>query len=82
MCGRLGGLLQTYFYHNKSIVTYRPIARQRRGKHIPGKAKAPDNEKSIVRQGRGKHISSALSAQNFIKKYSAVRTAVESEGSS
>jgi hypothetical protein len=40
------------------IVTYRPIARQRLGKHIPVGANARYNRASVAGQRRGKHASS------------------------
>jgi hypothetical protein len=38
-----------------NIVTYRPIARQRLGKHIPSGTNARKNKKSIDRQRISKH---------------------------
>jgi hypothetical protein len=47
--------------HNmKTVVTYRPIARQRLGKHIPAQAYAHDNRTYIARQRRGIHVSSTI----------------------
>jgi hypothetical protein len=37
------------------IVTYRPIARQRLGKHIPAGANTRNNRTSIARQRISKH---------------------------
>jgi hypothetical protein len=38
-----------------NIVTYRPIARQQLGKHIPAGANERNNRKSIARQRISKH---------------------------
>jgi hypothetical protein len=43
-----------------NIVTYRPIARQRLGKHIPAEAYARNNKTSIIRQRISKHASSTI----------------------
>jgi hypothetical protein len=40
-----------------NIVTYRPIARQRLGKHIPAGANARNNRMPIARQRINKHAS-------------------------
>jgi hypothetical protein len=39
----------------KSIVTYRPIARQRLGKHIPAEANVRNNRTSSARKRISKH---------------------------
>jgi hypothetical protein len=41
----------------KDIVTYRPIARQRLGKHIPAGANARNNITSIAGQRISKHAT-------------------------
>jgi hypothetical protein len=38
------------------IVTYRPIARQRLGKHTPAEANARNNMTFIARQQLSKHV--------------------------
>jgi hypothetical protein len=62
-------------FSNKCIVTYRPIARQRLGKHIPAGANARNNMASIAIQRISKHASltieplfSAWSVQNGYKE--------------
>jgi hypothetical protein len=40
-----------------NTVTYRPIARQRLGKHIPAGAKAPNNRTPIATHRNSKHAS-------------------------
>jgi hypothetical protein len=57
------------------IVTYRPIASQRLGKHIPAEANAANNRMSTVRQKISKHASltiedmfSALSVESGYKE--------------
>jgi hypothetical protein len=45
-----------------NIVTYRPIARQRIGKHIPAGANKPNNRTSIPRQRTSKHASLTIVA--------------------
>jgi hypothetical protein len=47
------------------IVTYRSIARQRFGKHIPAGTKTSNNKTSIARQRRCKHASSTIEAVFF-----------------
>jgi hypothetical protein len=44
------------------VLTYRPIVRQRLGKHIPAKAKARNNKTSIARQRISKHASLKMEA--------------------
>jgi hypothetical protein len=44
------------------IVTHRPIARQRLGKHIPAGAKARNNMTSIAKQRISKHGSLRIEA--------------------
>jgi hypothetical protein len=44
------------------IVTHRPIARQRLGKHIPAGAKARNNRTSTGRQRISKHASLTIEA--------------------
>jgi hypothetical protein len=46
----------------QNIVTYRPIARQRLGKHIPAGANALNNMTSIARQRISKHASLTIEA--------------------
>jgi hypothetical protein len=41
----------------QSIMTYRPIARQRLGKHIPAQAYARNNRTSIAKQRTSQHAS-------------------------
>jgi hypothetical protein len=60
---------------HKDIVTYRPIAKQRLGKHIPAEANARNNRTSIARQRISKHYSlsieivfSAWSVQRIYKE--------------
>jgi hypothetical protein len=48
------------FRLQENIVTYRPITRQRLGKHIPQQANTRDNRMSIDRQQRGKYASSTI----------------------
>jgi hypothetical protein len=52
-------ILQTYSQYSEGIfldiVTYRPIARQRLGKHIPVGVNARNNRTSIARQRTSKH---------------------------
>jgi hypothetical protein len=47
-----------FFY----IVTYRPIARQRLGKHIPAGANARNNKTSIAMQRISQHVSLKIEA--------------------
>jgi hypothetical protein len=42
-------------YVKYNIVTYKPIARQRLGKHIPAGANGRKNRRSIARQRISKH---------------------------
>jgi hypothetical protein len=44
------------------IVTYRPIARQRLGKHIPAQAYARNNRTSTARQWISQHASLTIEA--------------------
>jgi hypothetical protein len=53
----------TYIYIY--IMTYRSIARQRLGKHIPAGANARNNRTSIARQQCGKHASSKREGMYF-----------------
>jgi hypothetical protein len=69
-----------------NIVTYRPIARQRLGKHIPAGSNGPNIRTSIVRQRISKHTSltieavfSAWSVQNGYKEvFSGIKWSEES----
>jgi hypothetical protein len=45
-----------------NIVMYRPIGRQRLGRHIPVEANAGDNRTSIARQWISKHASLTIEA--------------------
>jgi hypothetical protein len=45
----------SYLREIKRIVTYRPILRQRLGKHISAGANARNNRASIARQRSSKH---------------------------
>jgi hypothetical protein len=47
--------------HNNTV-TYRPIVRQRHGKHIPAGANARSNRTSIARQRINKHASLTIEA--------------------
>jgi hypothetical protein len=61
------------------IVTYRPIARQRLGKHIPAGANARNNRTSIARLRISKHtIDDVFSAWSVQADYKEVVDRVES----
>jgi hypothetical protein len=66
-------------------VTYRPIARQRVGKHIPAGANARNNRTSIARQRISKHasitIETVFSAWSVQSGYKEVFGNVEKESS-
>jgi hypothetical protein len=53
---------QTELLNNRPVhtVTYRPIATQRLGKHIPAGVNVRDNRMSIAGQRHGKHTSSKI----------------------
>jgi hypothetical protein len=49
------------------IVTYRPIARKRLGKHIPAEAYVRNNRTSIARQWISKQVFSTTERQCFLR---------------
>jgi hypothetical protein len=49
------------------IVTYRPIVRQRFGKHIPAEAYARNNRKSIAKQRISKQAFSTIEGLCFLR---------------
>jgi hypothetical protein len=62
-------------------VTYRHIARQRLGKHIPAGANARRNRTSIARQRSSKHasltIEAVVSAWSVLSGYKEVFSSIE-----